>query len=595
VAQSQQQTGGTSRPCTWRCVPVLPSSLTRARRAVSRSPALQPLAHPRQTSDCAAYSYASATPSLRAAAARLRSCIEQRGPDALPAVHSRCGVPVHTAYAPAAVADMLGTPPLLPLAADGLGAGRPLVHITTLGQHLIACLTGTPVDTVPVSPSEAAWTGMASLSGPVGWQAELWGDLLGCELALPRIEVSGCLHMPLPSAASPLGRLARALRGGDAGAHADVHAYADVGVGVHEPRPSLSIHLPISDGHACAVVAAAMRDRVGASPGASAVALTVGTSAALRALLPADRVTVCVCSDPREPVPMCSRCGGVRLHDAGLWAYRVAENEVVVGGALTDGGSLIATSRTVWPGGVEALNTLLSCPAADPDTPGTLICLPSWSGERSTGWNPHALGAFIGVTHATTPADYVRACMEGVCHRLLAVLALLHPLLSAHGGERRAGDDRHESAGGSSKPPDDDGGHASCCVIANGGALAHSPLWARLMGESPAFHCHRRGHHQCAPTPFLCARCAANVLGLPLHVIDDAGGGAVGGGLQGTSLGVLLASMDHDAAALTLRHVAQPTLVPTGSATAVAAHRAAHARHHLAWAAMDAVWGKLCA
>ncbi len=54
-----------------------------------------------------------------------------------------------------------------------------------------------------------------------------------------------------------------------------------------------------------------------------------------------------------------------------------------------------------------------------------VLFLPYLLGERSPWWNPHARGAFVGLTMSHTRADMARAVMEGVSYNLKLILDAL--------------------------------------------------------------------------------------------------------------------------------------------------------------------------
>jgi gluconokinase len=98
----------------------------------------------------------------------------------------------------------------------------------------------------------------------------------------------------------------------------------------------------------------------------------------------------------------------------GLFLYRVDERRVVEGGALSDGGNLVAwLDETLGAGG-----------SRHPRDHG-LTVLPFLGGERSTGWDPQATGTIAGLTFATTPLDIRQAALEGVAFRFAAIADLL--------------------------------------------------------------------------------------------------------------------------------------------------------------------------
>ena len=126
--------------------------------------------------------------------------------------------------------------------------------------------------------------------------------------------------------------------------------------------------------------------------GPDRAALMVGTSGALRVLYETERP---------QPRP-------------GLFLYRVDGRRVIEGGALSDGGNLHR-----W------LETTLAAPLPAASDEHGLTFLPFLGGERSTGWDPDARGAILGLTFDTTPADIRRAALEGVGFRFAAILDLL--------------------------------------------------------------------------------------------------------------------------------------------------------------------------
>lgn len=137
----------------------------------------------------------------------------------------------------------------------------------------------------------------------------------------------------------------------------------------------------------------------------------------------------------------------------GLWAYRVDRQRVVVGGALSDGGNVVAWLRRTLqlPDPAEAESVLA---AMAPDAHG-LTVLPLLAGERGPGWADHANGAISGLSLATQPMDLLRAAMEAVALRFALVSRLLE---QQDPGERT--------------------------VVASGGGLEASPVWVQMMADA---------------------------------------------------------------------------------------------------------------
>ena len=167
--------------------------------------------------------------------------------------------------------------------------------------------------------------------------------------------------------------------------------------------------------------------------GPSCVALTVGTSAAMRLIL------------PRAP-------GTGWEVPPGLWAYRLDRQRAVLGGALSNGGNLL---RWIWEttGTGRDSAAMAAAAALPPDATG-LTLLPFLAGERSPGWYHDAHGVFAGVTLATEPRHLIRAGMEAVAYRLAAIYEALAPLASP--------------------------AHA---IVASGGAILGMPAWLQITAD----------------------------------------------------------------------------------------------------------------
>lgn len=140
---------------------------------------------------------------------------------------------------------------------------------------------------------------------------------------------------------------------------------------------------------------------------ADSVALTAGTTGAMRAVVPGAPARV-----PR-----------------GLWAYRLDADHSVVGGAITDAGSLFAwLQSTLRLPGQRALERALaaSAPAAH-----GIDVMPFLRGERSPGWATQATASFVGIRATTTPDDLVRASLEAISYRFVLIWRLLREVAQA--------------------------------------------------------------------------------------------------------------------------------------------------------------------
>ena len=154
-------------------------------------------------------------------------------------------------------------------------------------------------------------------------------------------------------------------------------------LGVDEERLPALADIPVWIDGVCS--------NLGASCTGGRAALNIGTSGALRVLYETERP---------QPRP-------------GLFLYRLDDQRVVEGGALSDGGNLYA-----W------LNeTLVSGEPSGRDH--GLTFLPFLGGERSIGWDPDATGTITGLTFDTTAADIRQAALEGVGFRFAAIAELM--------------------------------------------------------------------------------------------------------------------------------------------------------------------------
>ena len=161
------------------------------------------------------------------------------------------------------------------------------------------------------------------------------------------------------------------------------------------------------------------------------LALMVGTSGAMRVLWRGNSVEI----------------------PPGLWCYRSDSGRFVMGGALSDGGNLVAWLRKTiqLPDPKEAERIVAQM---EPDSH-SLTFLPLLAGERGPGWADHARGIITGLSMATQPLQILRAALEAVALRVALIAEILD---SALPGERQ--------------------------VIATGGGLLGSRTWTQIMSDA---------------------------------------------------------------------------------------------------------------
>ena len=168
--------------------------------------------------------------------------------------------------------------------------------------------------------------------------------------------------------------------------------------------------------------------------GPDRIALTLGTSGAVRLVLPAPPGSDWHAS-PR------------------LWAYRLDRERAVLGGAVSNGGNVVAWLWSLL--GAEPDGAAMAAAAELPADGHGLTLLPFVAGERSPAWHDRASGVVAGLTLATRPEHLLRAGLEAVAFRLAAVYRDLAPLADAD----------HQ-------------------IVANGGAILQSPLWLQIMADT---------------------------------------------------------------------------------------------------------------
>ena len=164
--------------------------------------------------------------------------------------------------------------------------------------------------------------------------------------------------------------------------------------------------------------------------GPEQAALSIGTSGAIRVLR-------------RGPVPDAPR---------GLWIYRADRARPLVGGALSNGGSVHRwiVDRVALGSAEDTDRALRDRP---PDGHG-LVVLPFLAGERSPDWPLAVRGAIVGMTLRTDPLDLIQAGLEAVAYRFALIWDLVR-----------------EAAPGVRE------------IVASGGGPARSPAWVRILAD----------------------------------------------------------------------------------------------------------------
>jgi gluconokinase len=329
--------------------------------------------------------------------------------------YQKTGAPFHTAYALPQLCALYKSQEQeekRKTTSEDVRAFDSFMKWQTLASHCIAKWTGQKV--LPISYSEASWTGLLNVNYCV-YEERLLCQLPGdycerCIKTLPELaDYTECVHgIPKETADSktnPYWDRFPQLR----------HAKFFLGVG---------------DG-ACANIGSkcTTSDRI---------AVTIGTSAAARMCLRHPCYT-----DAIRTNHSFSFLFSIPKY-RGLFCYRIDKDHVLVGGALTDGGSIIEWARNLLnltrdedfddimeqiqgtsKQELANLSTSSSYSTEMNEQDNDLLMVPFLSGERSTGFRSGATGAMLGLTRETTPATFLQSCFEGVAFRLRAILDLI--------------------------------------------------------------------------------------------------------------------------------------------------------------------------
>ena len=350
------------------------------------------------------------------------------------------GAPIHSAYAIAQLRALYKSRSQVEL--DRIHTWQ------TLASLCISRWTGNTC--LPISYSEASWTGLFNFRECV-WAPEAVALLpsQACVASLPKLADFTHYQPGIPEWTST-------------GA---INRYWSM----FPQLRSTNLYLGIGDG-ACANIGSKCST-------ASRIAVTVGTSAAARICLSAQGMGPSSCTLPEVPM--------------GLFCYRIDRHRLLVGGALTDGGSLIewlsqllnlqSTSefddcmnkaRQLIAEEGETLQTHSFLPDATVVAPASkVVVIPFLSGERSTGYRAGATGAIMGLTRDTSSEHLMKAALEGISLRLCAVLELI--LKARHDSFQD-----NDGAGG-----DRSDGRRLPLIVASGKALEVNDTWRQMIAD----------------------------------------------------------------------------------------------------------------
>jgi gluconokinase len=332
-------------------------------------------------------------------------------------MYQETGAPIHSAYALAQLRVLYSDPTLVQVC-------QSIHKWQTIASVCLSRWTGQK--SLPISYSEASWTGLLN-HRLCDYEQEVL-DLLpdACIQALPELS-----DFDLNDCDFVLTQVGTSTKDG---------SYWDRWPELRTTR----LFLGLGDG-ACANAGSkcSIPNRI---------ACTVGTSAAARVVL-------------RSPIGSAT----VTRVPPGLFCYRIDREHVLVGGALTDGGSVVEwvsqlLNLSTEQAFQECLRKVETLAEADLTTTpngqtSSLTVVPFLSGERSTGFRSQATGAILGLTRETTPAHLFKSCLEGVTLRIAAIVKLIQDTIP---GEIEI----------------------APRIIASGKALEVNALWRQMLADS---------------------------------------------------------------------------------------------------------------
>jgi gluconokinase len=354
------------------------------------------------------------------------------GPERRRQLYQSTGAPFHSAYA---------LPQLRSLYKNNNVLTQSIVKWQTLSAIILNRWQGQTKNFRPISYSEASWTGLLNVRS-CEWDRDallLLPD--DCQVALPDlcdfneqtvVGITETMAEPNTGESNPY------------------HARWP------ELRESCRFFGGLGDG-VCANIGSKC-----SSP--SRIAVTIGTSAAARVILPLEQSLTAESSiDEGFTVP------------SGLWCYRLDRSHIVLGGALTDGGSIVEWAQSFLNLKGDAFAECMKQvegmmddetkteEVASSSTTTRVTVIPFLSGERSTGYRDGANCCVMGLTRETTPSMFLKACLEGVMLRVNAVVQLVK-------GSIAVMDDREDGQ----QPP---------YLVVSGAALERNEHWRQMLAD----------------------------------------------------------------------------------------------------------------
>ena len=373
------------------------------------------------------------------------------GPKKLSAMYQCTGTPLHVSYA---------LPQLLAFYNNDSNAeiAKQIHKWQTISSICLYRWCGRPQSIqMPISYSEASWTGMLNFR-TCTWDDETVNILKSCRGTAQQHNdqpKNDEYHDDILPPLVDFDKSLPFLRGG-------IPQYNDDGNNnsYWERWPELQnskLFFGIGDG-AAANIGSKCGTRSSGSDDVQRIACTIGTSAAAR---------VCL------PLPLTAPDDDSITVSPGLFCYRVNKDVILLGGALTDGGSVVEWARNLFNlQSTELFDTCLgqvtsmyeSRSSITSSSAGSLAMatmVPFLTGERSTGYRSGARGCISGLTRETTSVDIMYSCLESVILRLSCILRLIDSVCSSQKDK---------------------------VLVASGNALENNTLWRQMLADCSAMN-----------------------------------------------------------------------------------------------------------
>ena len=387
----------------------------------------------------------------------LCDCDSSLGAENLHAMYQRTGAPLHASYALPQLRAFYRNK-------DNETIAKTIDKWATISAICLYRWSGRPQIQMPISYSEASWTGMLDFR-TCSWDDQIVDLVENCdgvvqytdELLMDE-EYTECIDLLPPlvdfDAALPFLREGIPRYNDDRSDNTYWERWPEL-----RSYP-VNLFFGVGDGAAANIGSkcSGFSTSDSSTYGSHRIAVTVGTSAAAR---------VCM------HLPLVFSPGEVKRNftiPLGLFCYRVHRDRVLVGGALTDGGSVVEWARSLLNlHSDESFDACLEQLSKDYELERTgtksssATMIPFLGGERSTGFRGGAQGCISGLTRETTSNHVMYTCLESVVLRIHCILQLIREVCASQCAAN--------------------GNPTHGIIVSSGKALESNTLWRQMLAD----------------------------------------------------------------------------------------------------------------